>query len=153
MTYAYGKNILPLTVGFDRLLSTFEEVDRVLGNAKPSTFPPYNIIKVNDYNYDIDIAVAGFSAEDIDVETKQNKLVVSGSKPQEEVEYLHHGLATRDFKHIFTLSDISVVKSADICNGILKIRVENIVPEEQKPRKIPILTNGKELLIETFSDK
>ena len=147
MTYAYGKNILPLTVGFDRLLSTFEEVDRVLGNTKPSTFPPYNIIKVDDYNYDIDIAVAGFSIEDIDVETNQNKLVVSGSKKQEEeIEYLHHGLATRDFKHIFTLSDISVVQSADICNGILKIRVENVVPEERKPRKIPISTDKKLLL-------
>jgi molecular chaperone IbpA len=149
MTYAYGKNVLPMTVGFDRLLSTFEEVDRLLSGNKPPTFPPYNIVKLDEYNYEIQIAVAGFAVEDIDIETNQNKLIVSGSckKPEVEVEYLHHGLASRDFKHIYTLSDISVVRSAETINGILKIKIENVIPETQKPRKIPISVDQK-LLIE-----
>lgn len=148
MTYAYGKNVLPMTVGFDRLLSTFEEVDRLLGNNKPPTFPPYNIIKLDEYRYEIQIAIAGFSSDDIDIETNQNKLIVSGKckKSEVEVEYLHHGLASRDFKHIYTLSDISVVRSADIVNGVLVIQIENVIPEEQKPRKIPIGIDKKLLL-------
>lgn len=152
MTYAYGKNILPMTVGFDRLFSTFEEVDRLLGNGKPPSYPPYNIVKNGDNDYEIQIAVAGFSRDDITVETNQNKLIVSGvcNKP-EDIEYLHHGLASRDFKHVYTLSDISVVKSADILNGILLIRIENVIPEEKKPKKIaigsldtPLLSQDKE---------
>ena len=150
MTYAYGKNILPMTVGFDRLLSTFEEVDRLLGSGKPQNFPPYDIIKVDDYNYEIQLAIAGFSSNDVDIETNQNKLIISGSvkKPEIDVEYLHHGLAKRDFRHVFTLSDMSVVRSADIVDGILTIRIENVVPEEQKPRKIPIGIDKKLLLEE-----
>lgn len=150
MTYAYGKNILPMTVGFDRLFSTMEEMDKIFGNSKVPTYPPYNIVKLDDYNYEIQIAVAGFCAEDIDIETNQSKLIVSGvaNKPEVEQVYLHHGLANRDFKHIYTLSDLSVVRSADILNGILKIHVENVIPEERKPKKILIGDNTKKLLIE-----
>lgn len=147
MTFPYGKNVLPLTVGFDRLLSTFEEVDRVLGNAKPPSFPPYDIIKVDHNNYEVHIAVAGFPPENIDIEINQNKLIVSGTinKNDSEINYLHRGLGKRDFKHVYTLSDTSVVKSADIKNGILNINIENVLPEAQKPRKIPI-TIEKNLL-------
>jgi molecular chaperone IbpA len=149
MTYAYGKNILPMTVGFDRLLSTFEEVDKLLENAKPPSFPPHNIIKLDDYNYEIQIAVAGFSPENIDVETNQNKLIVSGTceKLGDGVQYIYRGLSSRDFKQTYTLSDISVVRSANITNGVLSISIENVIPDEQKPRKIPIGVD-KKLLIE-----
>jgi molecular chaperone IbpA len=148
MSYAYGKNILPMTVGFDRLFSTMEEMDRIFGNSKAPSYPPYNIVKLDELNYEIQIAVAGFAPEDIDVETTQNKLTVSGvsDKPEIEVEYLHHGLANRDFKHVYTLSDISVVRSANIVNGILKIQIENVIPEERKPKKIPIVMDDKKLL-------
>jgi len=148
MTYAYGKNILPMTVGFDRLLSTFEEVDRLLGYTKPPSFPPHNIIKLNDYNYEIHIAVAGFSPENIDIETNLNKLIVSGTcdKSKDEVTYIYRGLSTRDFKQTYTLSDISVVRSAEIVDGVLRISIENVVPEEQRPRKIPISVDKKLLL-------
>lgn len=149
MTYAYGKNILPMTVGFDRLFSTMEELDRVFGSTKAPSYPPYSILKLDDFNYEIQVAVAGFSIEDIDIETSQNKLIVSGisQKPEVEPVYLHHGLANRDFKHVYTLSDMSVVRSADIVNGILKIHIENVIPEERKPKKIPIGPN-KRLLLE-----
>jgi len=150
MSYAYGKNILPISVGFDRLFSTMEEMDRIFGNTKAPSYPPYSILKLDDFTYEIQIAVAGFSSEDIDIETSQNKLIVSGfaKKPEVEPVYLHHGLANRDFKHIYTLSDISVVRSANIVNGILKINIENIIPEERKPKKILIGNTDKKLLTE-----
>jgi molecular chaperone IbpA len=149
--YAYGKSLLPSTVGFDRLLSTLNEVDEIFNTKKPSTYPPYNIVKFDDDNYQIQIAVAGFSKDDIDIETKNHQLMVNGSIRLEETnaEYLYHGLASRDFSHSFKLSDTVFVKSADIVNGVLKINLENILPEEKKPRKIPIgehpplLTNEK----------
>lgn len=153
MTTAYGRNLLPSTVGFDRLLSTMEEFERMLGNgSKAQTYPPYNIVKFDDNNYEIQIAVAGFSIDDIDVETKENKLTVTGSSPKTEIvgDYLYHGLAARDFKHVFTLNDTVVVQSANIVNGVLKIALENIIPEHRKPKKIqigfeekPLLTNKK----------
>lgn len=153
MSIAYGKNLLPATVGFDRLLSTMEEFDRILGSGgKTQTYPPYNIVKFDDNNYEIQIAVAGFYADDIDVETKENKLTVTGSSPKTEMagDYLYHGLAARDFKHVFTLNDTVIVQSANIVNGVLKIALENIIPEEKKSRKIeigfeskPLLTNKK----------
>jgi molecular chaperone IbpA len=148
MTTAYGKNILPMTVGFDRLFSTMEEIDKILGNAKAPSYPPYNIVKLDETNYEIQIAVAGFSIDDIEVETIQNKLYVSGisEKPETELVYLHHGLANRDFKHVYTLSDISVVRSANVVNGILKIQIENVIPEERKPKKIQIGFSEKPLL-------
>lgn len=149
MTYSYGRNLLPLSVGFDHLLSTLQEFEDI---GKPSTYPPYNIVKFDEDNYQIQIAVAGFSPDELDIEVKENKLTVNGeikSAPPLEVQFLHHGLASRDFSHTFRLSDTVVVKSADIVNGVLKIDLENVLPEEKKPRKIPIgedqplLTNTK----------
>lgn len=150
MTYTYGKSLLPSTVGFERLFTTLNEFDELLGNKKPASYPPYNIVKFDDDNYQIQIAVAGFSKEEIDIQTKNNQLTVNGAIQVEntEIEYLHHGLASRDFSHTFKLSDTVYVKSADIINGVLKINLENILPEEKKPRKIPI---GEEKLL--TSDK
>lgn len=154
MTYAYGKNILPSTVGFDRLLSTMEEFDKMFGSGgKTQTYPPYNIVRFDENNYEIQIAVAGFSHNDIDIETADNKLTVAGSVAKDcgsIGEYLYHGLSSRDFKHTFTLNDTVVIKSANIVNGVLKISLENVIPEEKRPRKIqigfdekPLLTNKK----------
>ncbi len=148
MTYAYGKNLLPATVGFDRLFSTLDALDRASSNTKPQTYPPYNIIGIDDFNYEIQIAVAGFSKDDITIETNQNKLIITGvsKKPETPVNYFHQGLAMRDFKHSYTLSDISIVRSADIVDGILTIKIENVVPEEKKPKIIPIGFEKKPLL-------
>ena len=147
MNYAYGRNMLPLSVGFDHLLSTLQEFEDI---AKPSTYPPYNIVKYDTDQYQIQIAVAGFDKDDIQIEYKNNQLTVNGAikTEQTDIEYLHHGLASRDFSHSFKLSDIVVVKGADIVNGVLKIDLENVYPEEKKPRKIPI---GNEPLL--TSDK
>jgi molecular chaperone IbpA len=96
---------------------------------------------LDDERYQIQIAVSGFSKDQIDIQLEQNKLSVNGSielGETAEMEYLYRGLATRDFFHSFTLSDTIVVKSADIVNGVLKIDLENVIPEELKPRKILI---------------
>lgn len=141
------KNLLPSTVGFDRLLSTIEDFDTLfMEGRKAASYPPYNIIKTDDTNYTIEIAVAGFSRDDLDITAEGNKLTVTGTiKSEENKEYLHHGIGTRNFTHHFTLSDTVVVKSADIVNGLLLVKLENIIPEEKKPRKIPI---SGELLLE-----
>ena len=149
MTHAYGRNLLPSTVGFDRLLTTIDEFDRLFGNTKAPTYPPYNIVKFDQDHYEIQIAVSGFSQDDITIETNRDVLTVNGvsKKSETEIKYLHHGLATRDFKHTFTLSDTVVVNSAEIVNGVLKIELENVIPEEKKPRKIPIGKPENSLLL------
>lgn len=150
MTLAFGKSLLPATVGFDRLFSTMEEYEKLYTNTKIPTYPPYNIVRYDEDNYEIQIAVAGFELGDIDIESHRNKLTVSGKCQKEEgIEYLYHGLSSRDFKHTFTLSDTVIVKAANIKNGVLKISLENIIPEEKKYRKIeiqnetPLLTEDK----------
>lgn len=150
MTYSYGKNILPSTVGFDRLLTTIEEFDKLLNSGtKTQSYLPYNIVKYDVNDYEIQIAVAGFSSNEIDIEVEANKLTVSGSvkdRVEKECEYLYRGLSHRDFKQTFTLNDTIVVKSADIVDGILKISLENVIPESKKPKKIAIGFNEKPLL-------
>ena len=141
------KNLLPSTVGFDRLLSTIDDFDSLFTEGrKAASYPPYNIIKVDDTNYTIEIAVAGFSRDDLDIVTEGNKLTITGTIKVEDLrEYLHRGIGTRNFTHHFTLSDTVVDKSADIEKGLLLVKLENIIPEEKKPRKIEI---GSELLLE-----
>jgi len=148
MTFSYGKSLLPSTVGFDRLLSTFEEFDNL--QLKPQTYPPYNLIKEDDLNWTIEIAIAGFKREEIDVTYENCKLIVSGaiSESQSKKEYLHRGIAKRDFSHKFILAETVVVKNAQIEDGTLVIKLENIIPEEKKPRKIEISTVAEKLLTE-----
>jgi len=134
------RSLLPSTVGFDRLFSTLDEFDTLfLEGKKTQTYPPYNIVKLDDTDYAIEIAVAGFGMSDLDITTEGNKLTITGStKETEGKEYLHRGIGTRDFTHTFTLADTVIVKSANIVNGLLVIILENVIPEEKKPRKIQI---------------
>ena len=136
----YGKSLLPSSVGFDRLLSTVDEFEKMFATTKLATYPPYNIIKEDDTHYTIEVAVSGFKRQEIEIESAGNKLYVNGAvqSTNTEVEYLHRGIGTRDFSHKFTIADNVVVKDADLVDGLLKIRLVNILPEEQKPRKILI---------------
>ena len=136
----YGKSLLPSSVGFDRLLSTVDEFEKMFATTKLATYPPYNIIKEDDTHYTIEVAVSGFKRQEIEIESAGNKLYVNGAvqSTNTEVEYLHRGIGTRDFSHKFTIADNVVVKDADLVDGLLKIRLVNILPEEQKPRKIQI---------------
>ena len=127
---------LGITVGFDSMF------DRLFGDVERSEnqggFPPYNIRKGEEYLYTIEMAVAGFSKEDLEAELKEGVLTVRSKTDQEEGEYLHRGIAKRAFTRSFTISDDVIVKGADLVNGMLTISLERVVPEEKKSRMIEI---------------
>ena len=117
--------------------------DRYFNNQFPNTngnYPPHNIVKYDDTHYGIEVAVAGFSKEEITVEVDQDQLMITGKKSSTnaDVEYLHRGLAARDFEQTFTLAEYMEVKGAEVKDGMLKISIERIVPEALKPRQIEI---------------
>lgn len=123
----------PFFIGADRIF------ERVRQNTTQSNYPPYNIVKVDEDNYAIELAVAGFTFDDLSIEVKEGILYVNGNKKTtDEGEYLHKGISARSFQRSFTLSDTIVVGGADLDNGILTIDLENVIPEEKKPRKIDI---------------
>ena len=126
-------NLSRALVGFDRYFNN--QFANVNGN-----YPPHNIVKYNDTHYGIEVAVAGFSKEEITVEVDQDQLYITGKKTSvsEGVEYLHRGLAARDFEQQFTLAEYMEVKDAEVKDGMLKIKIERIVPEALKPRQIAI---------------
>jgi molecular chaperone IbpA len=139
MTYPFGRNLLLSTVGFERFIDTFEKLDAVEGGSKSPSYPPYNILKKSDHDYAIEIAVAGFDESELEINAEGNKLSITGQVKAPRIgEYLHKGVATRDFSHQFTLAQTVVVRSANIVNGLLIIELENVIPEEKKPRKITI---------------
>lgn len=125
-------------VGFDRM---FDEIQRTFANSRGSdNYPPYNIAQLDDTHYVIELAVAGFDESEIDVELKDQHLIIKGvrEKKDQEIKYTHKGISTRNFERDFTLADNVQVKAATVKNGILAIALEHIVPEEQKPKKIAI---------------
>lgn len=126
-------------VGFDQIFHDFESR---FANQLQNNYPPHNVIKRDEDNYEIQIAVAGFSKEEIKVIVKDNYLTVEGTKaPVAEVsttEYLHRGLAFRDFDRQFRLEGYLEVTEAEIKDGLLIIKVKRNVPEEKKPKLIDI---------------
>ena len=144
MSYPYGRNLLLSTVGFENLIDAFEQINATESPGKAQSYPPYNILKINDRDYAIEIAVAGFKSEEIDITAEGNKLNVVGKLKSAQIgEFLHKGIATRDFSHQFTLAETIAVRSADIQNGLLVIKLENVIPEEKLPRKILIGGDSK----------
>ena len=132
---------LGITVGFDSMFERlFDDVER---NGDSTGFPPYNIKKANDDLYTIEMAVAGFSKEDLEAELKDGVLTVRSKSEKDEGEYLHRGIAKRSFSRSFTLTDDMIVKEADLINGMLTINLERIIPEEKKPRIIEIGQSSK----------
>lgn len=126
----------PLFVGFDRILNRMQAQ-----TPGQSNYPPYNIVKVEENSYAIELAVAGFEEHELDIELKDGILYVAGEKEvedDEETQYLHKGISNRTFRRSFTLSDTIVVKGANLDHGLLIINLENVIPEEKKPRKIAI---------------
>ncbi len=148
MSYPFGRNILLSSVGFDRLINAFEQMSAGETAGKAQSYPPYNIIKMNERDYAIEIAVAGFKQEEIDITAEGSKLMVVGKVKNEQVgDYLHKGIANRDFSHEFTLAETVVVRSADIVNGLLVIKLENVIPEEKLPRKI-LIGGGNKYIVD-----
>ena len=131
--------LTPYAVGFDRV---FNRLNDYVSHQQTSTgFPPYNIQKVTDNTYTIEMALAGFSKEDIEIEVADGVLTVRSVKESdnEADEWtLHRGISYRKFNRKFTLSDDVVVNDAKLENGLLTIELEQIVPEEKKPRLIKI---------------
>lgn len=127
-------------IGFDRI---FDELNRTFANSangRTDNYPPHNVVKLDDTHYVIEVAVAGFAEDEIDVELKENVLTVKGeqTKKEKEVEYLHKGISARNFVRVFTLANDMQVRGATVKNGILAIALEQVVPEEQKAKKIQI---------------
>ena len=118
----------------------FNELTRThLGNSKSDNYPPYNIIKVSEHNWAIQVAVAGFGEDELDIELKDNVLTISGQKQEtDEQEYLHKGISARTFTRTFTLNENVKILGATVVNGILAVSLEHVVPDEQKPKKIAI---------------
>ena len=138
------RDISPFAVGFDR---TFDALS-IMANSKSQSvnYPPYNIRKVSDEQYTIELAVAGFDEKDIDVEVEGESLTITGNRPEDASEGLvHQGLAARSFIRKFVLSDDMEIKGAALSNGMLYIGMERLIPEHRRPKKIS-LTSKKKLL-------
>lgn len=128
------------TVGFDRLFDMLENSS--LGQGQQENYPPFDLIKKGDNDYCIELAVAGFKPDEIDITAQQNVLIVSGRKNDESEEkgsnYIYRGIATRSFERRFALADHIQVKGADMKDGLLSIELVREIPEAMKPKKINI---------------
>jgi len=135
------------TVGFDRL---FDMLDQTARLEPVPNWPPYNVEKVGEDHYRITMAVAGFSADDIEITQKENVLLVSGQKhPEDDTgQFLHRGIANRNFKQTFNLADYVKVTGANLENGLLTVDLVREVPEEMKPRRIQIASGDSHKVIE-----
>ena len=126
-------------VGFDRLASMIDQASRLDGSQG---YPPYNIERVDDNAFAIEIAVAGFTEDDLDIETKEGLLTVAGKRGESEDgegrNYLHRGIAQRSFIRRYQLADHVIVTGARLEHGVLRIDLVRELPEEKKPRKIEI---------------
>jgi molecular chaperone IbpA len=121
-------------IGFDPMLDTFKQV---AANSKAAGYPPYNIYKDED-TYVLELAVAGFAKEDITISVKELQLTVEGQLEASEQEPIHKGIATRDFKQDFVLAEYVVVKGAELKDGLLRITLQQELPEELQPKIIKI---------------
>lgn len=130
------------SIGFDRLAT--------LVGQKPHTYPPHNLVKVDENSYVLSFAVAGFGKDDIDVEVKDNILTIKGDVNEKfkNMNFIHKGIATRQFKSSFELDKFLEVKDALMEDGLLHIKLVREVPEAAKPKKIDIKSDKSQLLLE-----
>lgn len=134
-------------VGFDRLAA---QLDAAARNEAASGYPPYNIERTGENDYRIEIAVAGFKPDELNVEVKENLLTVTGRKAANDdaKQYLHRGLAERNFERKFQLTDYLVVVDAELSNGLLSVSLKRELPEALKPRTVEIKSSAASTLIE-----
>ena len=139
------------TVGFDHLSSLLETVNR--SDSSAQTYPPYNIELLEQDKYRITMAVAGFTSEELDIQTEQGTLTVKGRRDEDGLEhnYLHHGIAARNFERRFQLADHIEVLGARLEHGLLHIDLIRELPETMKPKRIPI-GDGSSKLIDINKD-
>ena len=137
-TFMFPRNAF---LGFDHL---FDELEKMTNHAN-DTYPPHNVIKADDMKYDIELAVAGFSKDDINIELKEHVLYIKGDreKRRKDEAYVHKGISGRKFSKSFRLSEYAEVSGADLTDGILTVSIEVVLPEEKRPQSIKINTGGK----------
>ena len=124
------------TIGFD---DQFRLLDQLKTTFNNQSYPPYNIRKVDDEKYEVEMAIAGFTKGEVDIEVKDQVLTIKGNKVKDvSAEYVHKGIATRDFTQTFALAEYVIVKGASLKDGILCVSLERELPEEKKARTITI---------------
>jgi molecular chaperone IbpA len=136
-------------VGFDDQLSKMQKLHDDITKNIPN-YPPYNIKKIDDTHYVIELAVAGFGQNEIDIEIDGGKLIVKGNVQSTDAEdnFLFKGIAARAFTRTFALNDQVEVKDAELFNGMLKIALERLIPEEKKAKKVAVKTRGDKTLLQ-----
>ena len=137
-------------VGFEDTAAQMQKLHDDLTKNIPN-YPPYNIRKNGENSYTIELAVAGFGESEIDIEIDGGKLIVkgnvAGSNDEVEDNFLFKGIATRAFTRAFAIDDQIEVRNAELFNGMLKIALERIIPEEKKPKKVPVKSGNKKQLL------
>jgi len=150
MSYRFTTQNIPQLatwVGFDRM---FDELERVTEHTRKITnWPPYNIKKLDENRFVIELACAGFSKTDVEITTEGDQLIIKGEMKPDESSFIHKGIAERNFERYFTIADSVVVKNAAMVNGFLKVFLENIIPESKKTKVVPI---GETEDIQTVTD-
>ena len=138
-------------IGFDHI---FADLERIHNQAK-DTYPPHNVVKVDDLKFTVEIAVAGFSQDHIDIEVKDHVLTISGDRPQRRDQdmYVHKGISARKFKKSFRPSEYTEVIGADLLDGILTVDLEVVLPKEKQPRKISIGKNEEKTNAELLTER
>ena len=145
--FSFSKQ-LNTTIGFEPIIKKLAEMTEAM--PKIPTYPPYNIKKVDENKYILEMAVAGFGKQDIELVLEGDKLTITGSVSSDAEDYIYKGIADRAFTRHFTLADTIEVKNADLVNGMLKIWLERFIPEDKKPKKIPIGATGSDNVTETL---
>ena len=135
----------PVTVGFDNVFDHFESMfdEGMFRMPTATNFPPYNIVKTGEYTYDVELALAGFSKDDIEVHYENNMLTVKSkqkdkSEAKDSEGVIHRGISKRWFSKSFTIADDVEIKGAELKDGLLKVSMERIVPEGKKARSIEV---------------
>jgi molecular chaperone IbpA len=155
-TFWGTKDLDKFFVGFDEHFKTLQKLHDDVSKNIPN-YPPYNIVKTDENKYTIEIAVAGFGQQDIDIEIDEGKLVVRGklqtAEDPLEDQFLFKGIANRAFTRSFVLNDEVEVKDAELFNGMLKIALERLIPEQKQPKKIAVKSKGEKQLLNESGDQ
>ena len=137
-------------IGFDHI---FDQLENIHKHSK-DTYPPHNVVKDEELKFTVELAVAGFKKEHIDIEVKDHVMTITGNRPQrrEQNKYVHKGISAKNWKKSFRLSEYTEVVGADLEDGILTVDLEVVLPEEKLPRKISI-GNNEESYNDSTSNK
>lgn len=125
----------PFFIGFNRELDRFSNIHR---EATRQSYPPYDVVKLDEDTFRLSLAIAGFSKDDINVSVENGSLIIRGERSDEELDYIHKGIATRKFTRTFALGEHMEVNRAEVEDGILHVIIERNIPEEKKPKTIKI---------------